>query len=156
MKAENTALKKQLAVIQATSTLVPDNQATCTAKAPTAQVIESIKSSITSGNTAALEGYMAPSVNTILAASEGVGAITPAASVAAISNFISSDIKSWDYNFSLSAATLKIYGNGEYKAYFPAIAVVGKASNGKVIAFSFDCNGKISTVFMAASDSLLQ
>lgn len=149
-------LKKQLAALKAkdTSNTVAD-QTPCTAIAPTATVIESIKASITSGNTAALEGYMAASVNVILAASEGIGPSTPSAAVASISNFITSDNTSWDYDFSLPAATLNSYGQGSYSQYFPSIAVVGKAPNNKVISFSFDCNAKISTVFMSASDDLL-
>ena len=155
LKKENANLKKQLALAETENKLTTNNQTTCTAVAPTAAEIESIKASITSGNTAALSGYMAPSVNVILAATEGVGPSTPAIAVSTISTFISNDNKSWDYNFALPAATLKTYSNGGYKEYFPDSAVVGKASNGKIIAFSFDCNGKISTVFMAVSAELL-
>jgi cell division protein FtsB len=139
----------------ADTVLVEPEPTTCTAKAPTAAVIENIKASITSGNTAALAGYMAPSVNVILAATEGVGPSTPTVAVSNISNFITSVNTAWDYNFSLPAATISSYSTGGYKQYFPTIAVVGKASNGKVISFSFDCDGKISTVFMAVGGELL-
>lgn len=130
--------------------------APCTAKAPTAAVIENIEASITSGNTAALEGYMAASVNVIIAASEGLGAKTPTQAVASITDFISSDTASWDYDFSLPAPTLSSYAKGSYAQYFPSIAVVGKATNKKVISFSFDCNAKISTVFLASNEDLLK
>jgi len=123
--------------------------------APSATVIESIKASITSGNTAALEGYMAASVNTILAATEAYGPQTPAQSVSSISTFITDDINSWDYDFALSAAIISSYGSGGYEQYFPSDAIVGKSTDGKVISFAFDCDSKIDSVFMAASDELL-
>jgi len=150
-------LKKQLAALKAkdASTNTVADQTPCTSIAPTATVIDSIEASITSGNTAVLEGYMAASVNVVLAASEGIGPSTPSAAVSSISNFITSDITSWDYNFSLPAATLSSYGQGSYSQYFPSIAVVGKAASGKVISFSFDCNADINTVFMSTSDELL-
>lgn len=127
----------------------------CTEIAPTSTVIGSIEASITSGNTAALEGYMASSVNVILAASEAYGQQTPTQAVSNISNFISDDLNSWDYNFSLPAATLNTYKQGSYSQYFTNISVVGKAANNQVISFSFNCTGKIDTVFLATTASVL-
>ena len=157
LETEKADLEKLLAAAESGDALVTDvtTPTVCSAIAPTATVIESIKASITSGNTAALAGYMASSVNVILAATEGVGPSTPAAAVTNITNFITTTNTAWDYNFALPAATLATYSAGEYKQYFPSIAVIGKATNGKVISFSFDCVGKISTVFMAASGELL-
>lgn len=159
-KSTITSLEKQLADEKAktatgtTTTIASDK--VCTPIAPSTSVIENIEASITSGNTAALEGYMASSVNVVLAASGGVGVSTPTQAVAGITDFMSSDISSWDFDFSLSDATLKSYSGGGYGKYFPSIAVVGKATNSKVISFSFDCNGKINTVFMAANENLLK
>lgn len=133
-----------------------DADTTCESKSPTSAAISNIKASITSGNTAALEGYMAASVNVVLAASEGIGSKTSAQAVASISDFISDDINSWDYDFALPASTLTSYANGSYGQYFPTSAVVGTASNKQVISFSFDCNAKVKTVFMAASEDLLK
>ena len=147
-----TSLKAELATEKAKTSVDTPVETTCTATAPSASVIASIKSSITSGNTAALEGYMATSVNVILAATEGVGPSTPAVAVTNVTNFISGTT-AWD--FALSASTLSSYSGGGYAQYFPSIAVVGKSSSNKVISFSFDCDGKISTVFMAASGELL-
>ena len=136
--------------------IVDDNVVTpCTEVAPVASTIENIQASITSGNTAALEGYMATSVNVILAASEAYGPQTATQAVADVTSFISNDINSWDYNFSLPAAILNTYRQNDYSQYFPTNAVVGKATNDQVISFSFDCNGKIDTVFLAGSSSLL-
>ncbi len=132
-----------------------DDSVACTEIAPTATVIGNIEASITSGNTAALECYMASSVNVILAASEAYGQQTPAQAVADVTSFISDDINSWDYNFSLPAATLNTYKQGSYSQYFTSISVVGKAANNQVISFSFDCTGKIDTVFLATTASVL-
>lgn len=134
----------------------PNKQPACSSEAPGMTTTANIEASITSGNTAALEGYMTSSVNVIIAASEGLGAKTPAQAVDAVTTFITSDNTSWDYNFPLPATTLSTYGKGFYGQYFPNNAIVGKASNSKVISFSFDCNAKISTVFMAASEDLLK
>ena len=153
LEKDKAALDKKLAESKTTTTTIP--AVACVAVAPNATALDNIKASITSGNTAALEGYMAPTVNVILAASEGIGPQTPAQAVTAISNFIGSDNTMWDYNFALPAATLAGYRAGSYKQYFPATAVIGKASNDKLVAFSFDCNAKISTVFLAADASSL-
>lgn len=155
LEKDKASLKKQLAEAKANNTnITTTNQTTCSSKSPTAAAIENIKLSITSGNTAALEGYMATSVNTIMAATEGIGPSTPAVAVSTITSFIKDATSPWD--FALSASILSSYGKGSYKQYFPNNAVVGKSANGKVISFLFDCNAKINTVFMAPSENLLQ
>ena len=156
LKKTIASLETQLADAKNQLNGVSDTDVTCESKSPTDTVIGSIKASITSGNTAALEGYMAASVNVVLAASEGIGSKTSSQAVASISDFISKDISSWNYDFSLPASVLSSYGKGSYSQYFPGNAVVGKAANKQVISFSFDCNAKISTVFMAASEDLLK
>ncbi len=148
-KAATSDSKKQ------SETATTPSQTACTSKSPSATTIDNIEASITSGNTAALEGYMATSVNVIIAASEGLGAKTSAEAVTSITSFITLDTTSWDYDFTLSASTLSSYNKGSYSQYFPSNAVVGKASSKKVISFSFDCNAKISTVFLAANEALL-
>ncbi|OGL30902.1 hypothetical protein A3F37_00475 [Candidatus Saccharibacteria bacterium RIFCSPHIGHO2_12_FULL_41_12] len=157
LKQTTESLKKQLAdekAKNAKSTSAPAKTA-CTPKAPTASVIENIKASITSGNTAALEGYMATNVDVTIAGSGAPTANTPTQAVTAITNFIGDPTTStWD--FALSASTLSSYGAGSYSKYFPSIAVVGKSGGKKVIAFSFDCNGKINTVLLAANEDILK
>lgn len=154
LQQKNSKLEKELADAKAKSGSTTDETA-CTSKSPSAAAIGNIEASITSGNTAALEGYMASSVNVIIAASEGLGMKTPAEAVSGISTFITNDPSSWDYDFGLSASLVGSYGKGFYGQYFPDNAVAAKASNQKVISFSFDCNGKISTVFLAANADLL-
>lgn len=154
LQQKNTKLEKELADEKTKNGGTPD-QTACTSKSPNAAAISNIEASITSGNTAALEGYMAPSVNVIIAASEGLGMKTPTEAVSGISTFITNDPASWDYDFGLSASLVGSYGKGFYGQYFPDNAVAAKANNQKVISFSFDCNGKISTVFLAANADLL-
>lgn len=155
LQQSNASLEKQLVDQRAMNTKTVADQTAC-AKAPSATMIDNIKASITSGNTAALEGYMAPSVSIVTAGSGVPSAETPTQAVIGITNFISSDAASWDYNFALSSLTLSSYSKGSYGQYFPSIAVVGKATNKKVISFSFDCNAKINTVLLAPSEDLLK
>lgn len=153
LKRAKASLEKQIA--GGKDGEVGDCPTPCSEIAPAASVIENIQLSITSANTAALEGYMASNVNVILAASEAYGVQTPTQAIADISSFLSDDINSWDYNFLLPTATLKTYQQGGYAKYFSATSVVGKASNNQVISFSFDCQGKIDTVFLAGNANLL-
>ncbi len=157
LEQAKAVLETQLAGEQSAGTNSSEagDKPACTPTAPNASAVENIKASITSGNTAALEGYMASSVNVVLAASEGQPAKTPTQAVLAVTDFITSNASSWDYNFALPASVLSGYSAGDYKDYFPSSAVVGKASNKKVISFSFDCDSKISTVFLVTSGDLL-
>lgn len=119
---------------------------------PTAEQLNTIKDSISSGNTAALEGRMADSVTVVLAASEGMGARTPSEAVGDVDYVIDLDA-TWD--FELSAATLEDFADGDYAQYFPEGALVGMSSEDKVISFIFDANAKIKTIFMSASSDIL-
>lgn len=123
---------------------------TKTTTAPTAEALENIKASITSENTAALEGYMAASVNVILAATEAYGPRTPTEAVGDV-DYVK-DGTDWD--FALPAATLDAYQAGDYKQYFPETALVGKSAEGHVISFQFNDSGKISGIFMSNHDIL--
>lgn len=148
-------LQKQVADLKAAaSTATTVQPSTCTPKAPDATTIENIEASITSGNTAALEGYMAATVQDVYAASDTIPAGTAAASVNDITSFVSDQITGV-WSFPVSVSSLATYRAGSYGKYFPTIAVVGGSTRHRVISFSFDCNGKINTVFMAADDSVL-
>lgn len=122
-----------------------------TTTAPSAAQLENMKAAIESENTAALEGYMAASVNVILAASEAYGPQTPVQAVKDV-DYVK-DGTTWD--FALPAATLTKYQTGDYKQYFPTTALVGKSSNNYVISFQFDSAGKINGIFMTNNASIL-
>lgn len=153
---EITSIKSKLvstlAAAESSVDLCADTVA-CTPVAPSTSIIENIKASITSGNTAALEGYMASDVTVILAATEDYGSQTPKQAVSDITSFISGAKSPWD--FSLAASILSSYGKGGYGKYFTNIDTVGKSADGKVISFLFDCDAKISSVFMSSSEELL-
>lgn len=141
---------------QKTSTKATTNTVSTTAcTSPTSSEISNIESAVSSGNTAALEGYMANPVKVILAATEGIGDQTPTQAVNDVTSFIG-DTSATTWDFTLPAATITGYKSTPYVTYFPTGAVVGKDSTSKVISFSFDCNGKISTVFEVSKASILQ
>lgn len=136
-----------------TSVETDDDDTACEPVAPAYSVLENIQASITSGNTQALEGYMAASVNVILAATEAYGPQTPTQAVTDITSFITGET---DWDFTLPASVLSSYGKGGYGEYFTNIDVVGKSADGKVISFLFDCNADISTVFLSSGEDLLE
>ncbi len=113
-------------------------------KVPSAELVENIKAVFASGNSAALEGYMAPTVRVIVANSDGIGDRTPAQATADITSYMTNATVPWD--FSLPASILSPWQSGDYSQYFPANAVVGK-SDELVISFTFNSDNKISGVF---------
>lgn len=120
---------------------------------PTDELKTNIQDAVKAGNISALEGYIASPVKVILAASEGLGDRTPQQAVADL-KYISEGTDPW--NFALPESTLSAWRAGPYKQYFPPNAVVGKSANGYVISFSFNSEGKISTIFMTSDADLLQ
>lgn len=149
LESKVSELEKQLADAKRVSA---KTEVTSECKLPTATAKENIIASITSKNTAALEGYMAAIVKVILAASEASYDRTSEKAISDIEYVINATAP---WNFALSTATLDSYKAGFYKDYFKDSSVVGVASDKKVIVFNFDCAGKINGVFMAASSDLL-
>lgn len=132
-----------------------DDNLDCTIVAPDNDSKENIIASVTSGNTQPLEGHMASIVNVILAATEAYGEQTKTQSALDISDFIG-DVTAQTWDFNLSESVINSYKDtNEYGKYFPEILIVGKSSDGKIISFSFDCEGLISTVFMSENDEIL-
>jgi len=121
-------------------------------KVPTAEQLANMEDAIKSGNTAALEGYMAATVRVIIAASEGVGDRTPTEAISDL-KYLDSATDPWD--FALPAATLSGWGTGDYKLYFPESALVGQSADDMVVSFTFDSDAKISGIFMAMDASSL-
>lgn len=154
--SEIEALEKKVEELEAadeTSTEATDSEVTAeTSVSPTADQLANIEDSISSGNTAALEGRMATSVNVVIAASEGLGARTITQAIGDLDYVIDLNA-TWD--FSLSAATLDGYAAGDYAQYFPDGALVGKSSEDKVVSFIFDADAKIKTIFMSVNSDIL-
>ena len=149
LKQKNTSLENDLA--EAKKKAVTSSSAT-ESTTPSAAVLENIKAAIKTGDTAALEGYMASSVNVILAASEAYGPQTPTQAIKDL-EYLNNATNPWD--FALASATLSKYQSGDYKQYFPATALVGQSANNYVVSFQFDSNGKINGIFMTVSADLL-
>jgi len=157
LKSELTQVNKKLVNALAENSATGNLCTTdieCTSIAPNAATIENIKASITSSNLAALEGYMASSVTVALAGSSTVSLVKPTQAISDIAAFTADVTLPW--NFSITSTILNSYAEGSFGTYFTDISVVGKSANSKVISISFDCDGKISTVFMASKESLLE
>lgn len=149
LEKEKGDLQKQLSESNKKTEVVD-----CTSALPTASVKENLIASITSKNTAAIASYSAPSVKVVIAASEASFTRTPNEAVKDI-DYVLSAQEPW--NFAIDKVTLDNYAAGPYKEYFKTNSVVGVSKDKKVIVFNFNCtgNGKVDSVFMAASSDLL-
>lgn len=125
--------------------------ATADAEAVVAAARESIAASISSGNTAALEGYLTDQVLVTIAASEYQESLVPGDAVAQVSYVI--DLSA-TWNFALPESTIDAYRSGFYAPYFPADALVGLSSTGAVIAFSMN-GAEATAIFMCIDEALL-
>lgn len=160
LSTENATLTKQVADLTASPSAKPiaTSSATPASTAPaTITISDALKSNIaaaiSSGNTAALEGYMASSVNVVIAASDKTGSESPAQAVTDL-GYLSAGTDPW--NFNLSAATLTTFKNGFYGQYFGNGTYVGESTNKYVVSFGINASGKIATIFMAQNAELLK
>jgi hypothetical protein len=116
-----------------------------------------IVDAMNSGNTAALEGYLAPTVHITYAATEDEGDVSdPVLIINNLTNFVDG-FPTWDFN--LPASLVDQYANDPdtYPSYaddFPPGAFVGKASNDKVISFVIS-GGQITRIFFAVDEYVL-
>lgn len=100
-------------------------------------------------------GWLAPTVNVVLAASSAYGPRTADQAGIDLSAFLNEDSSPAQYDFALPEATLDAYRAGDYAEYFPPTALVGRGSDNRVVAFSFDCDGLIDTMLLVSDESLL-
>jgi hypothetical protein len=124
---------------------------------PEVDVRADIAAAMNSGDTAALEGYLAPSVHVTYAASEYEGDVSDHALVIQNLTDITGPGITWD--FDLPASVIDDYANnpGHYPSYvddFPEGAVVGRSSDSKVVSFALDA-GVITRVFIALDEFAL-
>jgi hypothetical protein len=116
-----------------------------------------IVDAMNSGNTAAIDGYLAPSVFIIYAASENAGDVTDHTLIVNDLSNATADGVTWD--FDLPASLIENYRNnpgagGSYTAYFPDNALVGKSSADMVLSFTVE-GGLITTILFADEYSLI-
>lgn len=152
-------LTKQLAAAKAasssgTATKVPPPVIPTTCSPVISQDLKAnLAAAVGSQNYAALVGYMASSVNVVIAASGKTGSESATQAVSDMS-YLNSATGSW--NFSVSAATMNLWATHFYKAYFTANFFAGEAASHQVVSFQFDCDSKVNGVFMASDASLLE
>jgi hypothetical protein len=118
---------------------------------------ETVVDAMNSGNTAAIEGYLAPSVFIIYAASEYSGDVTDHALI--IDDLSASTGAGVTWDFDLPADLIDKYrsnpGAGDaYAPYFPDNALVGKSSADRVLSFTVE-GGLITAILFADEYSLI-
>jgi hypothetical protein len=150
LNAKIVSLQTELTVANANN----GSQSLCVAVPPITTITDGIKSSITSGNAAALEAYMSSSVIIASASTGDVITSTQTQAVSSVTDFIAKATKPW--NFSLSASVLTSFNSGSYGKYFPNSAIVGESTNKTIISFNFDCTSKIDSILLSTSEDLLE
>ena len=126
-----------------------------TEAAAAAELRANIVDAVSSGNTAALDGYFAPTVHVTYAASEDEGDVSDhSLLVYNVSNATSSTAV-WDFNLPDSLiATYRGSGGGSYEDDFPVGVIVGRSTEDKVIAFVVS-GGLITRLFISNTESAL-
>ena len=122
-----------------------------------AELKANVVDAMNSGNTAAIDGYLAPSVYIVYAASENAGNVTDHALIVSNLSNATADGVTWD--FDLPASLIENYRNnpgagGSYTAYFPENALVGKSSADYVLSFTVE-GGLITTILFGDEYSLI-
>jgi hypothetical protein len=117
----------------------------------TADDVENIQESISSGNTAALEGYLTNPVHIAFAASDLTGNVTPVEAIGDL-DFLA-DATGWDW--AVDAATIATWRESAfYGNWFPDGSIVGHAASGQVISFVVS-GDTVSAIYVAGSADLL-
>src|SRR3981081_3977233 len=149
LQAQVDSLAKQLQAAQAIASPGAKTPVCSPTVAVTEKLKENLSDAISSKNTAALEGYMASSVNVVYAASEKSGFEPPTTAVADLDYLNKNATGPWD--FHLSKATLDTFKAGIYNQSFFGTTYAGESGNKYVIVYGFDSCAKINMIFVAAS-----
>lgn len=143
-----------------TASVSPDAEPTETA-APdpddTTELRANIADAMNSGNTAALEGYLAPTVHITYAASENEGDVSDHGLI--IDNLTRATGPGVTWDFDLPASLIENYRNnpgagGAYVDDFPEGAIVGKSSEDYVLSFAVS-GGTITRILFGDEYSLI-
>ena len=113
---------------------------------------DNIEAAITSGNTAALEGYLANPNTFIIAASECCGPQTPIETISGL-DYLLSATGPWA---RATETLIAEYRTGFYADYFPdgALVLLSSDTDPFVVSVQTD-DEKITGIFIAAGESLL-
>lgn len=124
--------------------------------APVDAITNNIKTIINSGNLSILPSYMTSNISILDVDSGDLSSYNQASAIEKIAQFTFNNSSYWDYNFNLEQGILGQYRAGEYGKYFSTTALVGKSGDNRILAFSFDCNNKISVILMATNENLIK
>lgn len=104
-----------------------------------------IRDAITSGNTAAIEGYLSNPVRVIIMSTECCFDITPAEAASNLS-YVTGAPGPW--NFSLPSATTDPWHANTYYGYlFTGDDITGRAADGTIVSFGIS-GGQVTTILM--------
>lgn len=104
-----------------------------------------IRDAITSGDTAAIEGYLSNPVRVIIMSSECCWDITPSEAVSQLS-YVTGAPGPW--NFSLPSATTDPWHTNVYYGYlFTGDDITGRAADGTIVSFGIS-GGQVTTILM--------
>ena len=111
-----------------------------------------VRDAISSGNTEALEGTFTDPVRVVIASSEADSQLAPLDAVLAL-DYIQPGVGTWEWD--LTEAEIDGYrASVYYGALFPDDVIVGRSSEGPVVAFS-PAGATIHTILMAIDEDLL-
>jgi hypothetical protein len=140
----------------ASPSIAPDPVETAVGTDPDAIPAEmraNIIDAMNSGNTAALDGYLAATVHITYAASEYEGDVSDHVLIVNDLTDVTSSTATWD--FDLPASVIADYGaNPTYVDDFPAGALVGRSTESKVVSFVIE-EGLITRILIALDESAL-
>ena len=111
-----------------------------------------VRDAISSGNTEALEGTFTDPVRVVIASSEADSQLAPLDAVLAL-DYVQPGVGTWEWE--LAEAEIDGYrASVYYGALFPDDVIVGRSSEGPVVAFS-PAGATIHTILMAIDEDLL-
>ncbi|MFT4029300.1 MAG: hypothetical protein QM675_05445 [Protaetiibacter sp.] len=150
-----SASESELPMPCCTPTPTPDptesTEPTGTAVSP--DMAQNLADAVSSGNTAAIQGYLADPTRVVIAASEADSLNDPVDAVLSL-DYIQPGVGVWD--FGLDAEVIAGYaGNPYYGEFFPEAAIVGRSDANAVVSFVPDDSGTIGTIFMSIDEAFL-
>ncbi len=139
-EAELVDAQKQLESTSTTVTVVPP------------LLKQNVEAAVSSGNYAAIDGYMADKVSYAIAASSGQGTLTKTQAIKQL-EYLNSGTAPW--NFSIATTAITKYKAGAYSTYINDDVIFGASGNKYFVSFHLDSNNKIDQMFLASSTDLL-
>jgi len=137
---ELASAQKELASSSTTVTVVPP------------LLKQNVEAAVSSGNYAAIDGYLADKVSYAIAASSGQGTLTKTQAIKQL-EYLNSGTAPW--NFNIATATLTKYKSGAYSTYLNDDVIFGVSGNKYFVSFRLDSNNKIDQFFISSSTDLL-